>query len=179
MSDKTIEKDTDLSTDRDVSHGVERSSFTGSDDKTKTFGSTTSIAEDIGERESVAATLANAGNVGANLGQLLVAQALRHAEELHDRRIRRDDELSVIRQRQLSNSADYDQDVRELRVSHSKSRNSQDVKHADLAADRQWNVDEQGYQVAKISEALGIDHRIAFATVLETLARVSRENAKT
>lgn len=173
MTEKTVEKDIDLSTDRDVS----RSSFTGSDDKSKVYGATTSLAEDIGERESVAATLANAANIGGNLGQLIIAQTLRHQEELHDRRIRRDDELSVIRQRQLSNSADYDQDIREQRITHVRDRHSQDVRHADLAVDRQWNLDEQGYQVAKIAEALGVDHRLAYAAVLESLASLARTQA--
>lgn len=161
-----MSEDNIVTSNRDEIRGVERSSFTGSDDKARSV----SNREDIGEAESMAATLANMGNVGATLGQMLIAQTIRHNEELFDRRIRREDELSVIRQRQLSNAADHDQALREATMSHAKSRNSQDVKHADLAADRQWNVDEQGYQVAKIVEALGVDNRIAYAAVLQALS---------
>lgn len=154
-----------------VNRDVERSTFTGSDDKAKSVN----VREDIGETESLAATLANTGNVGATLAQMLIAQTIRHNEELFDRRIRREDELSVIRQRQLSNAADHDQALREATMSHTKSRNSQDVKHSDLAADRQWNVDEQGYQVAKIVEALGVDNRVAYAAMLQALAGLSQK----
>jgi murein L,D-transpeptidase YcbB/YkuD len=166
----TIEKDIDISGDRDV----QRASFTGSDDKSKTYASASDLKVDVGEAEAVAANLAGIQGVGANLLQMATLQQMRHTEELFNQRMQMQAELASIRQRQLSNAADYDQDIRELRVSHSKSRNSQDVKHADIAADRLWNVDEQGYQVAKIVEALGVDHRIAYAAVLEALASLAR-----
>jgi hypothetical protein len=127
---------------------------------------------DIGEDESVASNLANTTGAGNNLVQMALSQQMRHSEELFGQRVRFQEELSAIKQRQLSNSADYDQDTRELRVSHTKSRNSQDVRHADVATDRIWNMDEQVWAVAKTVEALGVDHRIAFAAVLESLASV-------
>jgi len=172
----TIEKDVDLSTDRDVSRGVERSSYTGTDDKSQAKVFSTDTKVDIGEAESNASNLANVTGTGNNLVQMAISQQMRFAEDKHNQEMRHTEELSVIKQRQLTAGADYDQDVREMRVAHGKSRNSQDVRHADLSVDRIWNVDEQGYQVAKIMEALGVDHRIAFATVLESLARVAKEN---
>lgn len=173
MADPTIEKDVDLSTDRDVSRGVERSSYTGSDDKTKSFGSTTNLDNkvDVGEAEHAAAGLAKFGSTSDDLVRLAQLQYLSQQGELFDRRTRREDELATIRQRQLSNSADYDQQTRELYTSHAKSRNSQDVRHQDVAADRVWNVDEQGYQVAKVLEGLGVDHRAVFAIMLDALAK--------
>lgn len=165
-----FDKDTTLSTvgDRDAS----RSSITGSDDKFRAVDNKV----DIGEAENTAAVLSNKFGADSSLAQLAGYQALRFAEELQDRRIRRDDELATIRQRQLTNAADHDQNMRELSVAHAKSRNSQDVRHADLATDRQWNIDEQAYAVAKVVEALGVDHRIAFATVLESLASVAKSS---
>jgi len=74
----------------------------------------------------------------------------------------------------LGNSADYDQDVREMRIAHGKSRNSQDVRHADLATDRTWNVDEQAWAVAKIVEAFGVDHRLALSAIVEALNQTSK-----
>ena len=172
MSKNTIEKDVDLSTDRDVSRGVERSSFTGTDDKSQAKVFSMQNRVDIGEDESVASNLANVTNAGNNFVQMAVSQQMRHAEDLHDARMREREELTVIKQRQMSNSADYDQSMREMTVAHNKSRNSQDVRHADVATDRIWNMDEQVWAVAKTVEALGVDHRIAFAAVLESLASV-------
>lgn len=140
----TIEKDVD------TTKVVERASFTGSDDKSKS----TDVKVDIGEAEHVAAGLAKFGSTSDDLTRLAQLQFLRHTEEMFDRRTRREDELSVIRQRQLSNSADFDQTQREMTSSHAKGRNSQDMRAADIAIDRQWNVDEQGYQVKMITEAL-------------------------
>jgi len=170
----TLEKDVDLSTDRDVSRGVERSSYTGSDDKSKSFGSTTNLDNkvDVGEAEHAAAGLAKFGSTSDDVVRAAQLQYLRHAEEMFDRRTRREDELAVIRQRQLSQAADYDQQTRELYTSHAKSRNSQDVRHQDVASDRIWNVDEQGYQVAKILEGLGVDNRAVFAVMLDTLSKM-------
>jgi len=177
MSKNTIEKDVDLSTDRDVSRGVERSSFTGSDDKSQAKVFSMQNRVDIGEDESVASNLANTTGAGNNLMQMAVAQQMRFAEAQHSQQMRHTEELSVIKQRQLSNSADYDQDVREMRIAHSKSRNSQDVRHADLSIDRIWNIDEQVWAAAKITEGLGVDHRIALAAVLEALSGVVRAEA--
>jgi ribosomal protein S13 len=177
VTKNTIEKDIDLSTDRDVSRGVERSSYTGTDDKSQAKMFATDVKVDVGEAESNAANLANVTGVGNNLLQMAIAQSMRFAEDNHAQQMRHGEELSVIKQRQLSNGADYDQVMREMSTSHSKSRNSQDVRHADVATDRIWNMDEQVWAVAKTVEALGVDHRIAFAAVLESLASVVRESS--
>jgi hypothetical protein len=153
----TQEKDVDLSTDRDV----QRASFTGSDDKSRVFGAATDMKVDIGEAEAVAAAVAG----GQSVVQALMATLLQQQLRANEQTMRHMEELSVIKQRQLSNGAELD-------YSHSKSRNSQGVQHADIAADRQWNVDEQGYTVAKIVEGLGVDHRIALAAVLEALSGI-------
>jgi hypothetical protein len=177
MSKETIEKDVDLSTDRDVSRGVERSSYTGTDDKSQAKMYATDVKVDVGEAESNAANLASTTGVGNNLLQMAVAQTMRFAEDNHAQKMRHSEELSVIKQRQLSNSADYDQVMREMSTSHSKSRNSQDVRHADVATDRIWNVDEQVWAVAKMTEALGVDHRLALAAVMEALSGVLKSEA--
>ncbi len=46
----------------------------------------------------------------------------------------------------------------------------QAVRHADLAVDRQWNVDEQGYQVADILNDSKFQDAIA-VLVIETLKK--------
>ena len=160
-------------TDRDISRGVDRTSYTGTDDKSTNKYNTVDNKVDIGEAEAVAAGLASDTNYKEQFSAALLQQIIRQNEAA----IRQQEELSVIKQRQLSNAADWDQTVREMVASHNKSRNSQDVKHADVAADRIWNVDEQGYQVAKIVEALGVDNRIAYAAVLDALAKLAREEA--
>ena len=176
-SKNTIEKDIDLSTDRDVSRGVERTSFTGSDDKSQAKVFSMQNRVDIGEDESVASNLAGVTGVGNNLLQMAVSQSMRFAEDKHAQNMRHSEELSVIKQRQLSNSADYDQVMREMSTSHSKSRNSQDVRHADVATDRIWNIDEQVWAAAKITEGLGVDHRLALAAVMEALSGVLKTQA--
>ena len=164
MTEATMEKDVDLSTDRDISRGVDRTSYTGSDDKSKSYDTKV----DVGEAEAVASGLANSTNLKQAFEAALLQQVLRQNEAA----LRQQEELSVIKQRQLSNSADFDQTIRELTVTHTRDRHSQDVTHRDGAFDRFWNVDEQGYQVAKILEALGIDNRVAFSAVLTALASV-------
>ena len=178
MSKNTIEKDIDVTTDRDVSRGVERTSFTGSDDKSQAKVFSMQNRVDIGEDESVASNLASVTGAGNNFVQMAVAQQMRHTEELFGQRVRFQEELSAIKQRQLSNSADWDQTMRETTVSHTKARNSQDVRHADLSIDRIWNIDEQVWAAAKITEGLGVDHRIALAAVLEALAGVVKSSEK-
>ena len=59
MADPTLEKDVDVTTDRDVSRAVDRTSYTGSDDKSKTYSSVSDLKVDIGEAEAVASGLAN------------------------------------------------------------------------------------------------------------------------
>jgi len=177
MTKQTIEKDVDLNTDRDVSRGVERSSYTGTDDKSQAKVFATDAKVDIGEAESNAANLANVTGVGNNLLQMAIAQQMRFAEDNHTQSKRHTEELSAIKQRQLANAADYDQTMRELTVAHGKSRNSQDVRHADLSIDRIWNIDEQVWASAKIAEALGVDHRLALAAVLEALSGVLQKEA--
>jgi hypothetical protein len=173
----TIEKDVDLSTDRDATRVVERASYTGTDDKSQAKVFSMQNRVDVGEDESVASNLAGVTGVGNNLLQMAVAQSIRFAEDKHAQNMRLSEELSVIKQRQLSNSADYDQVMREMSTSHSKSRNSQDVRHADVATDRLWNIDEQVWASAKIVEGLGVDHRLALAAVLEALSGVLKKEA--
>jgi len=176
-NDNTIEKDVDLSTDRDVSRGVERTSYTGTDDKSQAKVFSMQNRVDIGEDESVASNLASVTGAGNNFVQMAVAQQMRHTEELFGQRVRLQEELSAIKQRQLSNSADYDQSMREMTVAHNKSRNSQDIRHADVATDRIWNIDEQVWASAKIMEGLGVDHRLALAAVMEALSGVLKRDA--
>jgi len=178
MTKPTIEKDVDLSTDRDATRVVERASFTGTDDKSQAKVFSMQNRVDIGEDESVASNLASVTGAGNNFVQMAVAQQLRHTEELFGQRVRFQEELSAIKQRQLSNSADWDQTMRETTVSHTKSRNSQDVRHADLSIDRIWNIDEQVWAAAKITESLGVDHRLALAAVLEALSGVLKTESK-
>jgi len=43
-------------------------------------------------------------------------------------------------------------------------------RHGDIAIDRQWNVDEQGYQSLEILKTLGVDSSTLVATVAKILA---------
>ena len=152
----TVEKDIDVSGDRDISRGVDRTSYTGSDDKSKIFGSTTDMKVDVGEAEAVASNLAEAKVANSTVLQLAQMQALRQAEEMFDSRRRHQEELSAIRQRSLTQGLDFDQQMREAAVSHIKDRNSQDVRHVDVATDRIWNVDEQNVVFGELMKALSV-----------------------
>lgn len=152
----TVEKDIDVSGDRDISRGVDRTSYTGSDDKSKTFGTTTDMKVDVGEAEAVASNLAEAKVGNSTVLQLAQMQALRQAEEMFDSRRRHQEELSAIRQRSLTQGLDFDQQMREAAVSHVRDRHSQDVRHVDVATDRIWNVDEQNLVFSELMKALSV-----------------------
>lgn len=157
MAEPTIEKDIDTTqiTDRNVN----RSSNTGSDDKSKAFD----VKHDVGGPESIEAQLANVTGLTAAQANRQFETAVRQQEEQHQARLRQQEELNVIKQRQLTNGADYDQDMRELRISNLKASNEQRTRLTEIAADRQWNIDEQVYAARQ----LGIDPMVAFKMIAE------------
>lgn len=176
-NNNSIEKDNDLSTTRDADRAVERTSATGTDDKGRVYFSDVSRREDIGESEAAASNLVATNSATNALINGMLAQQARHVEE-----------LSVIKQRQLSNSADWDQAVREIKIAKIKDSNQvshkddlQATRHGDLAIDRQWNIDEQSanavLQVTKLAETLGVDSRAVFSTVLASLAEMVKSSA--
>jgi len=54
----------------------------------------------------------------------------------------------------------------------------QNHRHNDIAIDRQWNVDEQGYQAAEMLKILGADSTTLMAAIAKTLADMVNNKEK-
>lgn len=131
FNEDTIEKDVDLSTDRDVSRGVERTSLSGSD--SKVFSTDNKV--DVGEAEAVASVLA--ATASAYMGQMV---------EEKQRSMDRESDMHALKVQMMQNA-----------ISESNARANQSIRHTDLAVDRQWNVDEAGYQAAEMQKNMTED----------------------
>jgi hypothetical protein len=51
----------------------------------------------------------------------------------------------------------------------------QAVRHSDLAIDRQWNTDEQGYQTLEILKSLGSDNTTLKSVIAQVLSDMTKE----
>ena len=179
---KTLEKDVDVTTDRDVRAGIERSSITGADRTTmgeaNRAATSTDNKVDIGEAENTAASLTAKFAANQTIGELALAQFMRHTEELHGQRVSHAEELFTSRQRSRENAATFDKALDETYQAHSKSSNGQTIRNNDLGYDRLLNVDEQGYQVAQVLRdmgSMGVDNRLTYSLLLEAAAKALRE----